>query len=97
MLPTIRTEREADVALDEARLHWIGADDVWEAITWVISHDPTVGTALSESGHVRSYTIHGAVSVGWPTLTIIYTIDDGTLTITDANFQDAKAFPAGHA
>lgn len=99
MLPTFRNDAEADAALEEARARWDdGADAVWEAITWAIVRELTIGTAISESGRLRVYTVHGARSIGWPTVTVLYEIEsDGLFTIKEARFEQAKAFQAGRA
>lgn len=94
---TIRTEWEVDEALNKALEKWPRADEVWEAMIWAIARDATVGTALSESGAVRSYTIQGAQSVGWPTLTVAYRIENSHVTFYEARFEDAKAPQAGRA
>lgn len=97
VVKTIRHEKDADDALDEAILKWPGAEDVWEAATWTISRDPVAGMPLTESGNVRAYTIPGAQSADWPTLTVFYRIDGETISIETAKFETAKYVKAGHA
>lgn len=94
---TIVTEPSVDDAYEAACLRWPKAHDVWEALTWVLSHDPREGKALSESGDVRAYTLDGARSVGWPTLTVLYRKEGDHLVIYDAQFTEAKYGQAGRA
>jgi hypothetical protein len=65
---------------------------------WTLARDPKAGAPLSESGNVRSYIVQGAQSAGWPTLSVIYSIDDEELiVIHEAVFEKAGHFQAGHA
>lgn len=95
---TIRHEPAAAEAYDAAVDRWERADEVWNAMEWAVAHEPTIGTALSETGHVRSLIIQGARSIGWPTLTVIYTNDsDGQITIHEAVFEAAGTYRPGFA
>ena len=94
---TIVTEPSVDEAYEAACLRWPKAHDVWEAITWALSREPREGRALTESGNVRAYTLEGARSVGWPTLTVLYRTENGHVVIYDAEFTEAKYGQAGRA
>jgi len=65
---------------------------------WAIAREPSFGKPISESGHVRTLMIQGARSIGWPTLTVIYTNDDDDqITIQEAIFEEAGIYKAGNA
>jgi hypothetical protein len=49
-------EDAARMALDEAALKWEGASLAWEAATWIVLHDPLVGSSVTESGKTRAFT-----------------------------------------
>lgn len=85
------------VVVDEACERWARADDVWQAVTWAVARDPTVGVQLSESGNARSLTLDGARSIDAPTVTIVYTFDEHSVTIHRARFENARAMNAGRA
>jgi hypothetical protein len=95
---TIRHEARAAEAHDLACEKWERADEVWKAMEWTLSRDPTAGRAITESGNVRSYVIQGARSAGWPTLTVIYQIEGDDLVIfEDAFFEEAGTYKPGYA
>lgn len=94
---TVRHEAEADAALGVALERWERADEVWEAALWNIARDPTIGTAVTESGRVRALTIQGARSIGWPTLTLLYEIEEQLVIVHDALFKEAGAYKPGYA
>jgi hypothetical protein len=95
---TIRHEPAAAEAYDLACEKWERASEVWSAMEWNLIHDPTVGTALSESGNVRAYVFQGAQSVGWPTLMVLYTIEgEELIVIHEATFETSGHYQAGHA
>jgi hypothetical protein len=95
---TIRHQPAAADAYDAAFDQWERADEVWNAMEWTLARDPIAGVALTESGHVRSFIIQGARSVGWPTLTVIYTNDnEDQITIHEAIFEEAGTYKAGLA
>jgi hypothetical protein len=84
-------------AVDEARERWPRAADAWDAVTWVLARDPGVGRALTDSGKSRSFTLEGARSIGLPTVTLVYEIGSGIITVHDVRFTEAKYGQAGHA
>jgi len=95
---TVWHQPAASKAYDEACEKWERADEVWNAMEWAIAHDPKLGKALSDSGHVRTLMIQGARSIGWPTLTVIYTNDnDDELTVQEATFEEAGTYKPGFA
>jgi hypothetical protein len=90
-------EEAARRAFDAAVLKWEGAHVAWEAITWAILHDPTVGKAVTESGKTRLFTYDGARSIKQPTITIIYGLRHGETVIHEARFTEAPFAQAGRA
>lgn len=80
-------EQEAvRLALNEAETNWDRANDAWEAATWVMAHDPSVGTAVTESGKTRSFVFQGSVSNGMPSLTVLYEDQNPYLIVHDVKF-----------
>ena len=79
-----------------AEAKWPRARDAWEALTWIVSRDPQEGKAVTESGRTRAITIEGARSIGFPTLTLVYEIQNPKIIIHDALFTDAKYAEAGN-
>jgi hypothetical protein len=95
---TRRHEPAAAKSFDLACEKWERAEEVWNAMEWNLARDPKVGHVLSESGSVRAYLIQGAQSVGWPTLTVIYTIEaEDLIVIHEATFETAGHYQAGNA
>jgi hypothetical protein len=90
-------EDAARKSLDEAETKWAGALDAWEAATWVLVHDPTVGVPVTESGKTRSFTYEGARSIKQPTITLLYEIRGDTTVIHDAFFKEAPFGQVGRA
>ena len=93
----VRHEAEADAALRIALERWERADEVWDAALWNIAREPTVGVPVTESGRVRSLTIQGARSIGWPTLTVLYEFDDQMVIVHGALIKEAGAYKPGCA
>ena len=93
----VRHEDDADAALRLALDRWERADEVWDAAIWNIARDPTIGIAVTESGNVRSLTIQGARSIGWPTLTVLYEFNSEMVIVHDALFKEAGAYKPGYA
>jgi hypothetical protein len=93
----VREEERAKRAVDHAADCWPRANDAWEAITWVVAHDPAAGTPETESGNIRSLVLDGARSIGLPTVTIIYEVTEHVILVHDAIFEDAKHTQAGRA
>lgn len=85
-------------AVDAASERWGRAEDAWEAVKDVIARDPAgAGEPITESGKTRAFTFDGARSIGMPSVRVIYVINNGNITIHDAEFYDAPYGYAGHA
>lgn len=91
---TVFESREAEESVNAALERWARAEDAWEAVKWVICRDPEFGTPLTESGWTRSFTLHGARSIGLPSVTVVYEIGVA-LTVHAALFEDAPYGQAG--
>ncbi len=74
------------VARNEAESEWDRALDAWEAATFVMAHDPQVGTAVTESGKVRSFVFQGSLTNGMPSITVLYEDQDPFLIIHDVKY-----------
>jgi hypothetical protein len=85
-MKTIRQEPEVDSVVDFAAERWTRGRDAWDAVLWGLARDPGAGSALTTSGRSRSFTLSGAISIGLPTVTVVYVIDGETVTVIDANF-----------
>src|SRR5271156_441527 len=83
----IRQEVGVDQVVDFAAERWTRGRDAWDAVLWALARDPGAGTALTRSGRSRSFTLSGAISIGLPTVTVVYVVDGDTVTIVDANFS----------
>lgn len=94
---SIREEPAAESAVNDAHARWPRAEDAWEAVTWVLAHDPEVGQPLGESGRLRAFTFEGARSVGMPTVTVVYECLPALVVVHDARFVDAGHANAGRA
>ena len=89
---------EAQLALDDAVEKWPGTPVAWEAITWVLVHDPQVGVPVTEDGTIRSFTYVGARSIQQPTITVVYEIvGRHEVIIRRARFAEPKHGQAGRA
>lgn len=73
------------------------AGDAWNAITWVIAHDPTAGRAVTESGKTRLLIFDGARSIDMPTVKVTYEIGNPEIILHQAIFEDAPYHQAGRA
>ena len=93
----VTEEPEAQRAVDDACDRWPRADEAWEAMTWVLARDPEFGTALDESGRIRSLTLEGARSIGLPTLIVRYRVDAHVVVVERARFSDGKCMQAGRS
>jgi hypothetical protein len=88
---TIREENAASTALDDALDRWSRTTDAsGEAITWIIARDPEIGTAVNESGSVRTYLLDGVRSIDLLTVTLLYEIADTEIIILDARFSEPR-------
>jgi hypothetical protein len=90
-------EDAARRAFDDACLKWEGASVAWEATTWVVLRDPTVGRPVTESGKTRAFTYEGASSIKQPTVTLLYEIRSGEIVVQDARFSEARFGQVGRA
>ena len=84
-------ERRAQDALDSALRRWKRAELAWDAINWVLSHDPEAGPLLAEGHALRGFTYPGARSIDEPDVDVLY--DDTVLAVTVHNltFRDARS------
>lgn len=85
----------ADV--DAACEKWARAAEAWEAITWAIAHDPSVGYSITESGKVRVLESAGARSIQLPTVWMLYSYSDALVTVHEVRFTDATYFQIARA
>lgn len=92
-----RWDSPAQEAYDLAVDKWSGADEVWQAMEWTLLHDPHAGAPLNEEGSLRSHTIDGARSRGWPTVTVLYRIENPYITFLEADFTEASYGQSGNA
>jgi hypothetical protein len=90
-------EREVTLAVARAVAKWSRAGEAWEAITWILCRDHEIGRAMTESGVTRAYTLPGARSIDWPTITVVYVIEAERIRIIDARFEEAQAAGVGRA
>jgi hypothetical protein len=61
-------------AVEGADSKWKRASDAWNAVTWVIAHDPTAGKAVTANGKTRLLILDGARSIDMPTVKVTYDI-----------------------
>lgn len=80
--------------VNEARLKWDWAEDVFELTKWAIALDPEAGKPVTESGITRAYTYQGARSGPFPSpsCTVLYSIGATDITIHKVRFQNAKPY-----
>lgn len=83
--------------LDLACARWEGAYLAWEALTWAILHDPSLGEYVTESGKTRAVYSPGARSISQPDLTLLFEVDGETLIIHEALFEESSYGQAGRA
>ena len=83
-------------AVDDASERWTRADDAWQAVTWALSKDPTVGLPLAEGGHMRSLVFDGSRAHDMPTIDVVYEITTEQIVIHEARFREASS-SAGRA
>ena len=84
----------ADV--DDATKRWSRFDDAWSAVHWVLAKDPTVGTPLSEGGHVRAFVFAGSWAHDMPNIDVVYEVTDTQIIIQKMRCRDATV-SAGRA
>ncbi len=87
---TIVEEKWSAEALAQARETWSGADLAWDAVTWIVAHDPDGGDKVSESGQVRGRTLRGARSIFMPNITILYRIEPYQIVVLDVMFAEPE-------
>ena len=96
MLSIVEETRVSD-ALHDACLKWPRADEAWDAVTWALMRDPTVGRPLIEGGALRLTIWAGAKSIGMPDIRITYRITEVSIEILDAVFTESTHTAAGSA
>ncbi len=67
----LREEPGVQQAIHHACARWSRAENAWEAVTWAICTDPTIGFALNERGCTRLVESTGARSIELPSMTCI--------------------------
>lgn len=80
----MRTVVEDDAvrrALDAAVDEWPRIEDAWNAVTWAISRDHTIGDPVTESGLIRAFVFEGAISIGMPTIRVLYVVEPELITV----------------
>lgn len=90
-------ERSAEAALNAAMSKWTGTQTAWEAATWAVLHDTSLGYPLHESGRVRAFTFPGARSTKMPDITIVYEVQGDAVVIHDALFKESAYGQSGRA
>ena len=93
----VRYETPAQDACDDATEKWERADEAIQTIEWTLMRDPNAGEALTESGNIRSITLDGARSVGFPKVTVVYEIEQYIMVFHSMKFEDATYAQAGRA
>lgn len=93
----VREAPEVQVAVDDAKEQWARADHAWDACTWALVRDPTVGEPLSEGGNVRAFAYDGARATDMPDIMVLYDFDDRYVTIRSVRFSPSKHPYAGTA
>lgn len=86
-------EPEAQTAIDDACEAWLRTDDQVFLLEWAIARDPKEGKPLTESGQTRALTLEGAKSIGAPTVTFVYVIEQNRVVVKQAKFENAKPKP----
>ena len=76
-------------AVDDAEAKWARFQQAWDAITWVLSRDPTVGVPLTEGGNVRSFVYVGSYAHEMPTIDLVYEITTSSVILQEVRFRDA--------
>jgi hypothetical protein len=94
---TLIEQEEAKRAKDAACEKWARAEDAWEAITWAIARDPSLGEAVTESGKTRLLKYVGARSIKMPSVTVIYEVAEPFIIVHSAEFAEAEYGQAGNA
>jgi hypothetical protein len=82
-------------ALESACDKWPGTEIAWEAIEWVLAHDPLVGRPLNEDGSLRAFIYDGANSIKQPDIEVTYTINLNEIVVKITEFRNAKATYSG--
>ena len=85
---TVRQDISVDPDLDDACLRWPRARDAWGMIEWVLAHDPTKGSPVTEGGLARSFVFDGSWAHDMPTIQILYVWEEPYVTIKSATFRN---------
>lgn len=85
---TIVEEKWSSDALAQARETWSGADFAWEVVTWFVMRAPEDGDRISMTAPVFGRTVHGAKSIGMPTITILYRVEEFRIVVFDILFAE---------
>ena len=93
---TVRQDLSVDADLEDACQRWTRTQDAWDMIFWVLAHDPTRGSPVTEGGSARSFVFDGSWAHDMPTIQVLYVIEDPYVTIRSATFRD-PSFSAGTA
>ena len=85
LLRTIREEPQVSAAIDAAALRFKRCHDAIDALKWALARDPTGGTKLEQGpGYVQS--MRGATSIELPSITVLYTVEEHTITLHAMRF-----------
>lgn len=77
--------------VDECRTKWERFDDAWDVVFWVLARDPTVGSPLNETGHLRAFVFEGSWAHEMPTIDVIYEVTETTIVIQRVRFREARS------
>lgn len=84
-------EKGVEKAVNAAYDQWPRAEDAWETVKDVVVRDPMgAGEAVTESGKTRSFTFDGASSIGLPSISVVYVVEDHNVVIRDVKFYEAS-------
>jgi hypothetical protein len=66
---------------------------------WILARDPdsSLSVALTESGKMRAFTFEGAKSIGMPSVTVVYELQEPFVIVHDVRFKDSDHGQTGHA
>ena len=87
---------EVMAEIDDASTKWTRFDDAWSVVHWSLSRDPSVGTPLTEGGHLRSVVFDGSFAHSMPTIYVLYEITSTQIVLQRVKFSDAHS-TAGRA
>ncbi len=93
----LREEPSVQQAIHDACARWSRAEDAWEAVTWAICTDPTIGLALNEIGSTRLVESAGARSIELPSITVVYDVYPTVIAVLKVAFSEAPYGQVGRA